>query len=59
MREFFSMGGFGFYVWWSFGAVAALMIGEWLVTGTQGKAAIKKLKRMSRLQETQDKVNKG
>lgn len=56
ISEFFSMGGYAFYVWWSFGVVAALITAEWVYTGMQRKATIQRLKRMARLNETQDKI---
>lgn len=31
MKEFFDMGGYGFYVWWSYGiAAAVLLLNVWL-----------------------------
>lgn len=56
MSEFFSMGGYGFYVWWSFGVAAVLMFGEWIFTDRQRNAVIQRLKRITRLNETQDKI---
>ena len=58
ISEFFSMVGYAFYVWWSFGAVAALIIAEWVYTGMQRKATIQRLQRMARLNETQDKLGR-
>jgi heme exporter protein D len=32
VSDFFAMGGYGFYVWWSFGLTAAALLAEmWLV----------------------------
>ena len=42
---------YGFYMGWSFGATAFLMVGEWIMTNVQRKAVIKRLKRMARLNE--------
>ena len=51
--------GYGFYIGWSFGATAVLMIGEWIYTDIQRKAVIKQLKRMSRLNESSDSVKQA
>ena len=56
MSEFFSQAGFGFYIWWSYGATVALIFAEWLVASVQGKAVLKKIQRISRMQETQGKL---
>ncbi|GKT12741.1 MAG: hypothetical protein ISEC1_P1721 [Thiomicrorhabdus sp.] len=28
LKEFFAMGGHGFYIWWSYGVAMLLMVGE-------------------------------
>lgn len=52
LSEFFYAGGYGFYLWTSFGITAALMIGEALTLNQQRKGAIKRLKRLIRLEKT-------
>lgn len=56
INEFFSMGGYGFYIWWSFGMAAVLMSAEWFFIDAQRKTAIQRLKRIARLNETQEKI---
>jgi len=54
--EFFNQSGYAFYVWWSFGATAGLIIVEWIFEGMHRKTVIRRLKRMARLNETQEKI---
>lgn len=51
LAEFFYAGGYGFYLWTSFAITAALMIGEGLLLNQQRTAAIKRLKRLIRLEK--------
>ncbi len=44
--------GYGFYIGWSFGAAAILMVGEWLTADVRRKAIIKRLQRMARLNDS-------
>jgi heme exporter protein D len=48
LGDFLSMGGYGFYVWGSFGATAAIMILEPVFVARQRKATIARLKRQLR-----------
>ena len=52
ISEFFHAGGFGFYIWWSFGITAVLMVGEGLLLKQKRKAVIKRLKRLIRLEQS-------
>jgi len=52
ISEFFHAGGFGFYIWWSFGITAALMVGEGLLLKQKRKTVIKRLKRLIRLEQS-------
>lgn len=47
--EFFSMGGYGFYVWGSYGVTALLIVAEIVWVIQRRKALLKRLARMSRL----------
>ena len=42
---------YGFYIGWSFGATAFLMAGEWLMADVRRRVAIRRLRRMARLNE--------
>ncbi len=49
--EFISMGGYGLYVWSSFGMTALLMIGEVVILRRQRRTIIQRLCRMSRIEK--------
>ena len=49
--EFFHAGGYGFYLWTSFGITAALMLAEAVMLKQRRKAVIKRLKRLIRLEQ--------
>ena len=49
MNAFFSMGGFGFYVWSSFGITLLFMVAEPLLLNKRRKTAIKAVKRFMKL----------
>jgi heme exporter protein D len=51
--EFFAMGGYGLYVWGSFGVCALLMIVEPIMAGRRRKDILRSLRR-ERLAETLD-----
>jgi heme exporter protein D len=51
LSEFFYAGGYGFYLWSSFGLTAILMIGEILALNQGRKNSIKRLKRLIRLEK--------
>ena len=54
MSEFFAMGGYGFYVWCSMGAVAVLMVLEPIVLSIKHRQLIKNIKRQNRRQASRD-----
>lgn len=47
--EFISMGGYGFYVWMSFGMTALLIAAEIIYTKRQRMQILRRLKRMAKL----------
>lgn len=51
--EFFAMGGYGLYVWGSFGVCALLMIVEPILASQRRKSILRSLRR-ERLAETLD-----
>ncbi len=53
MSEFFSMGGFGAYIWSAMAAAAFFMILEPVQLIMKRKAALKEIKRVVRLEERQ------
>jgi heme exporter protein D len=48
MREFFAMGGYGFYVWGSLGVTAALMVLEPLLVHRRRRQILQRLGRSRR-----------
>ncbi len=46
--EFFSMGGYGAYVWSGFGITALLMVAEVVILRRQRQTTLKRLKRRAR-----------
>ena len=54
MSEFFAMGGYGFYVWCSMGAVAVLMLLEPIVLSFKHRQLIKQIKRQNRRQASRE-----
>ncbi|MBF0218324.1 MAG: heme exporter protein CcmD [Gammaproteobacteria bacterium] len=48
MSEFFAMGGYGLYVWGSFGAMALLMVAEVIIVRQQRHDMLTRLRRMER-----------
>ena len=49
VAEFFSMGGFGYYVWMSMGMAFLLMVGEIFVLKSQRKTMLKQVARTIRM----------
>lgn len=47
--EFFDMGGYALYVWWSFGVAALLMVLEPLMLRSRRKSVLKRVSRMVRM----------
>lgn len=50
MSEFFSMNGYGFYIWSSFSITLLLMLGEMFVLKKQRKERLRTIKRISSIQ---------
>ena len=50
LGEFLHAGGYGFYLWWSFGITAGLMAAEGALLVQRRKAVLKRLKRLIRLE---------
>ncbi len=48
VAEFFHMGGYGFYVWGSYGVTALFMIGEIIMVLRNKGTVIQRVKRMIR-----------
>ena len=46
MSEFFAMGGYGFFVWMSYGVTALFMIIEVIVVTRSNKTVLKQLARL-------------
>ncbi len=53
--EFFAMGGYGFYVWGSFGVCALLMVVEPILAAKRRRDILRSLRR-ERLAETLDEA---
>lgn len=51
VAEFFSMGGFGYYVWMSMGMALVLMLGEVFVLKSQRKTVLKQVARVIRMEK--------
>ena len=49
MADFLSQGGYAFYVWCSYGACAALMIGELVVLSRGRKSTVARIRRLIRM----------
>jgi heme exporter protein D len=49
MAEWFAMGGYGFYIWGSFGVAALFMIGEAVLVVRQRRTLARRLGRMIRM----------
>ena len=49
MREFFHMGGYGLYVWGSFGATALLMVMEPILLHNRRRSVLQRVSRLVRM----------
>jgi len=49
MADFFSMGGYGFYIWSSFGMTALVLVIEALSVKRHHKTVLRRLNRMTRV----------
>ena len=57
MKEFFAMGGYGFYVWASMGFALFLMLLEPIYLRMQHKSIVKNIQRKIRRESTRSKEN--
>lgn len=48
VSEFFAMGGYGFYVWGSYGVTAALLLGEVVLLIRRRRTLLRRLGRINR-----------
>jgi len=51
VAEFFSMGGFGYYVWMSMGMALLMMLSEIFVLKSQRKSMLKQVARVIRMEK--------
>jgi heme exporter protein D len=54
ISEFFSMGGYGAYVWSGFGITALLMVAEVVIVRGLRQTTLKRLRRIMRMNKQQD-----
>ena len=54
LSEFFSMGGYGLYVWGSFGVTALLMAAEPVLLRRRRNEILKRLARIERLRQAEE-----
>ncbi len=54
MTEFFSMGGYGAYVWSSFAMTLVLMVGESFYVKQKHAATLKRVKRIAQMNKGQN-----
>jgi len=54
ISEFFHAGGYGFYIWGSYGAALLLMVGEIIVAKQQHRTILKRLSRMARINAAEE-----
>ena len=57
LADFLAMGGYGFYVWGSFGLTALIMIVEPIVVARNRKTTIARLKRQLRAEDRAETRN--
>lgn len=55
VAEFFSMGGYGAFVWSSFGITLALIVGEIIAVRQQHRTILQRLSRMMRMNAEEEK----
>lgn len=51
MSEFFKMGGYAFYVWFSYGLATIVLVYNWVIPIIRRKALLKKLTRRKQLNQ--------
>ncbi len=54
ISDFFYAGGYGFYIWCSYGAAAFLMFGELIAAKQQHRTILKRLSRMARMNAAEE-----
>ena len=54
ISELFHAGGYGFYIWGSYGAAVLLMVGEVVVAKQQHRTILKRLSRMARMNAAEE-----
>ena len=54
ISEFFHAGGYGFYIWGSYGAAFVLMAAELIITKQQFRTILKRLSRMARMNAAEE-----
>ncbi len=54
ISEFFHAGGYGFYIWGSYGAAILLMVGELTIIKQQYRTILKRLSRMARMNAAEE-----
>ena len=52
--EFLAMGGYGLYVWGSFGVTALIMVAEPIIAVRNRKTLVARLKRQARAERTKE-----
>jgi heme exporter protein D len=55
ISEFFAMGGYGFYIWMSYGVTALFMVAEVVIVLRNKRTIMQQLSRTIRLNKTQVK----
>ena len=54
ISDFFHAGGYGFYIWGSYGAAVLLMVGELIAAKQQHRTILKRLSRMARINAAEE-----
>ncbi len=54
ISEFFHAGGYGFYIWGSYGMAILLMAGELIAVKQQYRTILKRLSRMARINAAEE-----
>ena len=53
LSEFLHMGGYAFYIWWSYGIVAAVLIGNIIAAASRHKHLLRHLQRQQAREQSQ------
>lgn len=54
MKDFFAMGGYGFYIWMSYGITTLFMVAEIIIVMRSKKTVLKRLVRLARAEARND-----